>query len=163
MSLREALRAAVGAGVARCAPHSTQRATLEATAATQGATLAQQAAGSPGLSSLSSATVDATGAQLGCCAEPSLSPKVSLDTDISSINRIRSRLVRWGWREDEAIATARRIASRSFDDDRRMCIECRHHQHARCNEHRRAGLDSPPVGRDLAVLPQRCPAFKPDE
>lgn len=73
---------------------------------------------------------------------------------------ILSRLLRWGWTFERAALTADRIARREPDDDRRTCPECRHSAPGRCREHRRAGLSSGEVGRDLAGLPQRCPGFE---
>lgn len=46
-------------------------------------------------------------------------------------------------------------------DDRVLCVECSHFRPGRCLDHRRAGLDSPEVGRQLATMPQRCAAFEP--
>ena len=45
-------------------------------------------------------------------------------------------------------------------DHRHLCIECRHYSPGRCNNHRRAGISAPDVGRDMAVLLQRCPGFQ---
>ena len=45
-------------------------------------------------------------------------------------------------------------------DDRRTCLECTTYRPGRCVNHRRAGLQAPDVGRDLATLLQRCPGFQ---
>jgi hypothetical protein len=74
---------------------------------------------------------------------------------------VRARLLRWGWTHEVAEATADRIARREGDDDRATCIECAHFLPWRCSTHRRAGFAAPDVGRELAALPQRCPAFEP--
>lgn len=83
-------------------------------------------------------------------------------TDAQRYRDTLARLLRWGWPQDDAEATARRIAERDPDDDRRTCMECAHHRPGRCGNHRAAGLYSPEVGRDLAALPQRCPAHRKD-
>lgn len=72
---------------------------------------------------------------------------------------VLARLLRWGWPRAEAEAVAARIARRAADDDRATCVECRHYARGKCGNRRRAGLWSPEVGRDLAAIPQRCPAF----
>jgi hypothetical protein len=75
---------------------------------------------------------------------------------------VQARLLRWGWPAPEAKRVAARLAARDADDPRRTCTECSHYRPAahRCAEHRRAGLQSPDVSRDLAELPQHCPGFK---
>lgn len=74
----------------------------------------------------------------------------------------RARLIRWGWSQDEAQAMAERLARRDLSgDDMESCTECAHYRPGRCGNHRRAGLFSPEVGRDLAALLQRCPGFRP--
>ena len=45
-------------------------------------------------------------------------------------------------------------------DDRGMCVECRHYRPSRCGNHRVAGLNLPDLGRDIAVMLQRCPGFE---
>lgn len=81
---------------------------------------------------------------------------------------IEARLLRWRWPAEEARATAERIARRAADDDRVTCTECRNFRPApkaasggQCAQHRRAGLLTPPVCRELAALAQRCHAFEP--
>lgn len=46
-------------------------------------------------------------------------------------------------------------------DDRRRCTDCAHYLPGRCGNHKAAGLSASAIGRDLAILPQRCPGFKP--
>lgn len=46
-------------------------------------------------------------------------------------------------------------------DERALCLECAHYRSGRCGNHRRAGLYSPDLGRNLAGLLQRCPGFQP--
>ena len=72
-----------------------------------------------------------------------------------------ARLLRWGWPEADAAATAARIEARHADDERRTCAECRHYRPSfhRCHNHRCAGLMAADIGRDLAGLHQRCPGF----
>ena len=83
--------------------------------------------------------------------------------DIARFLARRDRLMRWGWTESEADAVAARLTRRDLEagDDRVACIACRHYEHGRCAQHRAAGLQADAVGRDLAVLPQRCPAHEP--
>lgn len=83
--------------------------------------------------------------------------------DIARFLARRDRLMRWGWTESEADAVAARLTRRDLDasDDRRACIECRHYERGHCARHRAALLASNVIGRDLAVLPQRCPAHEP--
>lgn len=50
----------------------------------------------------------------------------------------------------------------SEDDDRVTCVQCANLKAGRCMNAKCAGLSqwaSIEVGRDLANLPQRCPAF----
>jgi hypothetical protein len=83
------------------------------------------------------------------------------DDEIRRFLDRRARLMRWGWTEAEAEAMAERLVLRDADDDRRMCVEC---QHCRtgliCTAYRAAGV-ARELGRDLATLLQRCPAFAP--
>jgi hypothetical protein len=74
----------------------------------------------------------------------------------------RARLQRWGWPADEAEALADRLTRRDLagDDDRVSCTDCTHYRPGRCRNHRRAGLYSAELGRDLAGLLQRCPGFQ---
>jgi hypothetical protein len=73
----------------------------------------------------------------------------------------RDRLQRWAWPEDAAEALAERLLhrDRDRDDHRHACVECAHYRPGRCTDHHRAGLTAPELSRDLASLPQRCPAF----
>lgn len=76
--------------------------------------------------------------------------------------RARARLLRWGWPAAEAEAMATRLARRDREgDDRTSCAaECAHYRTGGCGNHKRAGLRSPELGRDLAGLLQRCPGFE---
>lgn len=69
------------------------------------------------------------------------------------------RLMGWGWPEADARAVAHLIEERDAADDRRLCVECRHYWPERCKAHHRAGLPSPTIGKQWAVLPQRCTGF----
>lgn len=84
------------------------------------------------------------------------------DGDIARFISRRTRLLRWGWPEAEAEELAERLVKRdrAADDDRVNCTECHHHRPGRCGNHRGAGLHSPELGRDLAVMLQRCPGFE---
>lgn len=49
-------------------------------------------------------------------------------------------------------------------DDLVTCAACRNYRGNRCHDARNSGIWRTPVaevGRDLAELPQRCPAFAP--
>jgi hypothetical protein len=74
---------------------------------------------------------------------------------------VLQRLTAWGWPADLAEATATRIQARQADDVRRTCVECNHYRPGahRCSRHRAAALQTPELARDLAALPQHCPAF----
>ena len=84
------------------------------------------------------------------------------DEDIGRFLTRRARLLRWGWPAEQAEALADRLTCRDVagDDDRVSCTDCRHYRPGRCGNHRRAGLHSPELGRDLAGLLQRCPGFE---
>lgn len=73
---------------------------------------------------------------------------------------VLTRLLAWGWPRAEAEAVAEHIARRAAGDDRSTCTECNAFRPGRCTRHKAAGLFSPEVGRDLASVPQRCPAFR---
>ena len=69
---------------------------------------------------------------------------------------------RRGMSAEAAEAMADRLLIRDREqDDRRTCLECTIYRPGRCSNHRRAGLQAPDVGRDLATLLQRCPGFQP--
>ena len=97
-----------------------------------------------------------------CPAEPGpdLSAVAWTDEDIARFLARRARLLRWGWPESEAEALADRLARRDRDLDARVsCADCKHYRPGRCGNHRRAGLSTPDVGRDLAGMLQRCRGF----
>jgi hypothetical protein len=72
-----------------------------------------------------------------------------------------ARLIRLGFDADGAGDLAENAHLRDVTgDDRTCCWQCRHLRHWRCRQHQRAGLSAPEIGRDLAVLPQRCPAVE---
>jgi hypothetical protein len=84
------------------------------------------------------------------------------DTDAARFSTRRARLLRWGWPPADADALAARLAARDRAGDLRVsCTECRYLQPGRCLNHRRAGLTSPALGKDLAALLQHCPGFTP--
>ena len=81
--------------------------------------------------------------------------------DIDRFLARRARLLLWGWPEPEAEALADRLVRRDRELDARVsCADCKHYRPGRCNNHRRAGLSTPDVGRDLASMLQRCPGFE---
>lgn len=71
-----------------------------------------------------------------------------------------SRMHRLGINATDADALAERLHVRDREqDDRVSCTDCRHYRPGRCRNHRAAGMYSPELGRDLAVMLQRCPGF----
>lgn len=91
---------------------------------------------------------------------PDLSAVAWTDEDIARFLARRARLLRWGLSEAEAEKLADRLVRRDREQDERVnCTDCQHYRPGRCGNHRRAGLQGPDVGRDLATLLQRCPAF----
>jgi hypothetical protein len=72
------------------------------------------------------------------------------------------QFTRRGITAEAAETMADRLVIRDREqDDRRTCLECATYRPGRCSDHRRAGLQAPDVGRDLAMLLQRCPGFQP--
>ena len=84
------------------------------------------------------------------------------DAEMAAFTARHARLLRAGHGNVDAEDLAERLTLRDRDaDERRLCIECKHYRPGRCGNHRRAGLQAPDVGRDLATLLQRCPGFQP--
>ena len=84
------------------------------------------------------------------------------DAEIARFLDRRGRLIRWGWAEPDAENLAERLTLRDREHDERVsCTDCGHYRPGRCGNHRRAGLQSPDVDRDLAATLQRCPGFLP--
>ena len=84
------------------------------------------------------------------------------DAEIARFLDRRGRLIRWGWAEPDAENLAERLTLRDREHDERVsCTDCGHYRPGRCGNHRRAGLQSPEVDRDLAATLQRCPGFLP--
>ncbi len=82
------------------------------------------------------------------------------DANIERFLTRRARLLRWGWPEPEAEALSDRLVRRDREPDARVsCADCKHYRPGRCGNHRRAGLSTPDVGRDLGGMLQRCPGF----
>lgn len=72
------------------------------------------------------------------------------------------QFTRRGMTAEAAETMADRLVIRDREqDDRRTCLECTTYRPGRCGNHRRAGLQAPDVGCDLATLLQRCPGFQP--
>lgn len=93
-------------------------------------------------------------------AAPDLSAVAWTDADVARFLDRRARLLRWGWAEPDADALAERLLQRDRDVDVRVaCVDCKHYRPGRCGNHKRAGLGSDEVGRDLAGLLQRCDGF----
>lgn len=94
-------------------------------------------------------------------AASDLSAVAWTDGDIAAFLARRARLMRWGWPEADAERTAERLVIRDRKADARVsCTDCTHYRPGRCGVHRRAGLNSADVGRDLAAMLQRCPGFE---
>jgi hypothetical protein len=85
------------------------------------------------------------------------------DADVNRFLARRDRLMRWGWDEVDAQALAERLTRRDREGDHRVSCagDCANYRPGRCDAHRRAGLGDAGVGRDFAVLLQRCPGFNP--
>ena len=99
-----------------------------------------------------------------CCGPPgpALDAAAWTDDNIAAFIDRRARLLRWGGAEVDAERMAERMVQRDREgDDRVSCTECRSFQPGRCGNHRRAGLHTAEVGRDLAAMLQRCPGFTP--
>ena len=95
-------------------------------------------------------------------ADADLAAVAWTDADVARFLDRRARLLRWGWAAPEAEKLAARLVKRDREADPRVsCTDCRHYRPGRCGNHRRAGLQAPDVGRDLATLLQRCPGFQP--
>lgn len=72
-----------------------------------------------------------------------------------------SLFLRRGIDATDADDLAERLRLRDVQgDERALCLECTHYRSGRCGNHRRAGLTSPDVGRDLAGMLQRCAGFQ---
>ena len=76
--------------------------------------------------------------------------------DDATIARFVARLgllMRRGFNATDADDLAERLHLRDVQgDDRACCVECRHYRPGRCGNPMAAGLLSPDVGRDLAVM-----------
>ena len=78
-----------------------------------------------------------------------------------------ARIQRRGFSEPDATDLAEQLHLRDVHADyRHACLECKHLAGAvstgwRCGNHHAALLTTPAVGRDLAVMLQRCPGFQP--
>lgn len=95
-------------------------------------------------------------------SEGSQSAQTPADPEAVRFAARRARLLRWGWPAAEADEMAERLTRRDLNgDDRASCTECASYRPGRCGNHRRAGLFSPEVGRDLVAMLQRCPGFRP--
>lgn len=70
--------------------------------------------------------------------------------------------VRRGISATDADDLAERLLLRDREhDERRSCIECEHHTHSHCGNHKAAGLASAEIGCELATTLQRCAGFEP--
>ena len=86
------------------------------------------------------------------------------DDEIATFVRRHARLMSLGYSDGDADDLAERLTLRDRDgDDRRMCVECAHCRPLRCGNHHAAGIHASDISVGLAVLPQRCPAWTPQE
>jgi virulence-associated protein VagC len=84
------------------------------------------------------------------------------DAEIAAFTARVTLFMRRGVSATDADDLAERLTLRDRDGDaRRMCIECSNYRPGRCGDHKRAGLHTAELGRDLAALLQRCPGFQP--
>jgi hypothetical protein len=91
--------------------------------------------------------------------------KVTPASALADVDRLAIRANRAGLLALLAGADASDLAAQPAiealgDDDRVTCAGgCGHYRPGLCFNHRKAGLASSALGRDLANLPQRCPGF----
>ncbi len=115
-------------------------------------------------SASSQVSQNSQGSQLQCAtvSDADLAGVAWPDGDISRFLDRRARLLRWGRSEAEAEKLAERLTKIDREHDERVsCVDCRHYRPGSCGNHRRAGLNVPQVGFDLASLLQHCPGFGP--
>lgn len=83
--------------------------------------------------------------------------------DDAAIARFQARvmrLVQLGIAADHTDDLAERLHLRGVEgDDRVLCVECRHHRPGRCGNQHAAGLHSPELALNLAVMLQDCQGF----
>jgi hypothetical protein len=83
------------------------------------------------------------------------------DAEISRFQARTAALRRRGITGDVADDLATRLTLRDREQDERvLCMECRHYRPGRCGNHKAAGLASFEVGSDLSTMLQRCPGFQ---
>jgi hypothetical protein len=80
----------------------------------------------------------------------------------------KQRFIRRGYDPQNAEDLAERLKLRDLDaddceqrDDRHMCVECSQLANGRCESYKTAGLRSAELGKDLPVMLQRCPGYRP--
>lgn len=84
------------------------------------------------------------------------------DAEIAAFTTRVVLFMRRGVSATDADDLAERLTLRDRDGDaRHMCVECSHYRPGRCGNHRRAGLHTADVGRDLMATLQRCSGFQP--
>jgi hypothetical protein len=81
------------------------------------------------------------------------------DAEIAAFTARTARFALLGRADADDLAERLTLRDRS-GDDRVSCTDCQHYRPGRCRNHRRAGLHSAELGRDLAGLLQRCPGFQ---
>ena len=66
------------------------------------------------------------------------------DAEIETFTVRAMLFIRRGINATDADDLAKRLTLRDRDqDERRLCLECKHHAPGRCGNHRRAGLNAP--------------------
>jgi hypothetical protein len=183
VGLRETLARTLGTELRRCPPYAVQPCNFGADDATRDATRAQLSGSFP---SARCATGRATPVQLPSCT-PVASPLGRApaaatpagpyrltradadrchaggwdDAEIATFTARVTLFMRRGLSATDADDLAERLTLRDRDGNaQHACVECGHYRPGRCGNHRRAGLHSPDVGRDLAATLQRCPGFQ---
>jgi hypothetical protein len=182
VGLRETLARTLGTKLHGCTPYAVQPCNFGADDATSDATCAQLSGSSP---SARHATVSAIPVQPHSCTQVASphrhAPTVATpaqpyrltradsdrchangwdDAEIAAFTGRMTLFMRRGLSATDADDLAERLTLRDRDGvAQRMCIECGHYRPGRCGDHRHAGLHSPDVGRDLAVMLQHCPGF----
>jgi len=164
VGLRDALLSAIGATeLHRCTPYGVQPRNLAAAASDADAMGVQGRVGRRGAGVAAAYVPDVhVRSRIAVASSRDVAPPIGPVQIPDRRWQIEARLLRWGWDARDAAEVAARLDGRDSLDDRVACVECSHYRAPRreCQNHRRAGLVTAGVGRDLAGLPQRCPGYE---